>query len=436
VIQNMQTLLKAITVVVFVLSTAVTASVTAQRPGGCGEPTPTALEAVQERTENLEAEVATLLSDEKRTPEIDSLLRSSQEKLLSAVDELACLQEKSVSGTKGWPKTTTFVQLPLLFATDRVQTPLQSAPDLFGSDQRSVGLQFGRLQAVIPEVAGVRTSFVPGTTRTARPAREGRSQLSSILLPAEDRFWSSLQSAIQSSRAGGDPVRILLFVHGFNVTFTEAALAGARLAASMQMPVVPVFYSWPSEGRVLGYWRDEEMITTSSLRFSSFLEKLAAVPNAEVAIVAHSMGSRIVTRSLAELGRRGATVVAIRKVILAAADLARNEFEAQWPSLQMLKNIQWTMYASSSDFALRVSTYIHRFRRVGETKGEIFIQPGTDTIDASSTTSILQAFGHSYVIGSPAIAVDIADWVSRNLSPASRGLRAQSQNGLTFYRFP
>jgi esterase/lipase superfamily enzyme len=93
----------------------------------------------------------------------------------------------------------------------------------------------------------------------------------------------------------------------------------------MQMTAVPVFYSWPSSGSVLGYWHDEDTITPSTLRFSAFLEKLGARSNADVVIVAHSMGSRIVTRSLAELARRGDALPRIRKVVMAAADVSRAE---------------------------------------------------------------------------------------------------------------
>ena len=408
----------------------------AQTTARCGNVTSRAIEEAQTRAQVLERQVSLLQSQEQSEGTESAALRPSQERLLTAMEDLACLQEKSISGTKGWSGTTTFVQVPLFFVTDRNQTRSRGAGDFFGAMQRPVGLEFGQLQAVIPEIGGIRTGLITGARRASRPPGAGRQQLRDLAPVSDEQFWSSLRTAVQASRSNGDSPRILLFVHGFNVSFTEAALAGARLASSMQMPIVPVFYSWPSQGQMLGYWQDEEIMTPSSLRFSSFVETLAAIPDTEVIIVAHSMGSRIVTRSLAELARRGSALGSVSRVILAAADLARLEFTEQWPSLRALKSIRWTMYASSSDFALRLSTFIHRFRRVGETKGDIYIQAGTDTIDASSTTSVFQAFGHSYVIVSPAIATDIADWVSRNLSPASRGLRADAQNGLTFYRFP
>ena len=41
---------------------------------------------------------------------------------------------------------------------------------------------------------------------------------------------------------------ILVFVHGFNVTFEEAALRAAQIACNLQFPGTAAFFSWPSKG--------------------------------------------------------------------------------------------------------------------------------------------------------------------------------------------
>src|SRR5689334_22014605 len=51
--------------------------------------------------------------------------------------------------------------------------------------------------------------------------------------------------------------------------------------------------------------------------------------------------------------------------------------------IQVMQGTRTTIYASSSDLALRASKVVHWFRRVGETVGGVFVYPGVDTIDAS-----------------------------------------------------
>jgi len=233
-----------------------------------------------------------------------------------------------------------------------------------------------------------------------------------------------------------EPIRVLLFVHGFNVQYYEAALSAARLATSMQTPLIPIFYSWPSRGDVLGYWHDEDEVSAAVVRFTPFLQKLLSMPNVSVVVVCHSMGARIVVRALGELARRSVELPALTHVAFAAADVNVEEFRAEWPSLENLRSVQWTSYESSSDFALHLSTYIHSFRRVGESERGLFIEDGMNSVDASSTTSILRSFGHSYIINSPALSADLGDWVVQNLPPDVRGLKRMTQGSEIFWSFP
>ena len=98
------------------------------------------------------------------------------------------------------------------------------------------------------------------------------------------------------------------------MTFDEAAIAAAKLASSMQVPLVPVVFSWPSQGHAAGYWHDEDTIPGSTLQFMAFFTNLLSGPEDEIVVVCHSMGSRIVTRTLGELSRRGVSTEKLRKI--------------------------------------------------------------------------------------------------------------------------
>jgi esterase/lipase superfamily enzyme len=225
-------------------------------------------------------------------------------------------------------------------------------------------------------------------------------------------------------------------VHGYNVTFSEAAVSAAHLAAAMQLRITPIVYSWPSLGKASGYWHDEDTARASTLRFTPFLEHLLSGPEDDIIIVCHSMGSRIVTASLGELSRRGVKADRLRKVALAAADISTEEFGEQWPSLRQFRSTQWTLYESSKDLALVLSQVAHRYRRVGDSRDGVYIQTGSDTIDASNISSTFLAWGHSYIVNNSAVASDLSEWVAQDLLPASRGLIRATQAQDVYWTFP
>src|ERR1700730_4102377 len=359
-------------------------------------------------------------------------IRDTQEQLLVATEQLECAQSNAIAVEKGILSTATFVEVPLLFVTDR-QRAASPETDLYGSTPSNV-LEFGRVKTVIDEIGGIRTSLIAGAKRVATPKSMGKSQVNGLQQITEKELVNLLGSA--GAKRDHNPVRVLLFVHGFNVQFYEAAISTARLATSMQLPLVPVFYSWPSQGAVKGYWRDEDTVSTSVVRFTPFLSRLLSGPADEVVIVCHSMGARVVTRALGELARNNTNLTALKKVVYAAAALDAEEFTSQLPSLRRIPNVGITLYAASDDLALRLSKFIHQFRRLGESDGGVYLAAGVDTIDASSTTSMFHAVGHSYIVGSPALAADISDWVSQDLPPTVRGLQRVPQGTTAYYRFP
>jgi esterase/lipase superfamily enzyme len=387
--------------------------------------------ALESRVKALQDELTAAKATESGAAESASV-RKAQEQLLLAIEELECQQESSISAQKGILSTSTFVQVPLLYVTDR-QRAVPPKADGFYTSATTGGLEFGRVNAIINEIGSIRTGLINGTKRVSAPTAMGKAQVQA-LQPLSEKALTDMMIA---PRPGPhEPVRVLLFVHGFNVQFYEAALSVARLATSMQVSLVPVFYSWPSRGDVIGYWHDEDEAPAAAVRFTPFLERLLSGPADEVIIVCHSMGARIVTRALGELARKNAKLSSLKKVVYAAADINVEEFNAQWLSLQKIQGTEWTLYESSGDFALRLSTYIHGFRRVGESDGGVYVQDGIDTIDASSTTSIFRTFGHSYIVSSPALAADLGDWVAQGLPPGVRGLERLLQGKAVYWRFP
>lgn len=47
--------------------------------------------------------------------------------------------------------------------------------------------------------------------------------------------------------------RLLIFVHGYNVSFADAVYRLAQITEDLPVVAAPVLFSWPSSGKLLGY---------------------------------------------------------------------------------------------------------------------------------------------------------------------------------------
>jgi esterase/lipase superfamily enzyme len=216
---------------------------------------------------------------------------------------------------------------------------------------------------------------------------------------------------------------ILVYVHGYNMSFAETAMRTAQLAHDLDFPGLPFFFSWPSLAQVTGYLRDAESAQLSEEAFDQVLDDLARLPTGEVYVIAHSMGSRLVSQALRSRVDKGKSTARLRELLLAAPDINADLFrKAIAPRLKAMQGTQTTVYASSSDLALMASKAVHGYRRVGETAGGVFVYPGFDTVDASAASLAVRAFGHSYLTDSAAVLEDIKALLRSKLSAKARGL--------------
>jgi esterase/lipase superfamily enzyme len=55
----------------------------------------------------------------------------------------------------------------------------------------------------------------------------------------------------------------LIFVHGYNVSFQEAALRAAQIGFDLSVKGAMAFFSWPSQGATAHYSADEATIEAS-----------------------------------------------------------------------------------------------------------------------------------------------------------------------------
>src|SRR5450830_1960980 len=206
-----------------------------------------------------------------------------------------------------------------------------------------------------------------------------------VLLSAEvqdhDNFFAALKIQIRAS-AGKSA---FVFVHGYNVSFEDAARRTGQMAYDLGFDGAPVFYSWPSRGDLAGYTVDENNIEWSTPHITAFLaDFLASTQAAQVYLVGHSMGSRGLARAVADLlATQPQLAQEITELILSAPDIDAAIFKHDIaPQLAGARN-PVTLYASSQDLALAASKAVHGYPRAGDSGAGMLIVAGVETIDAT-----------------------------------------------------
>lgn len=231
----------------------------------------------------------------------------------------------------------------------------------------------------------------------------------------EGEFFDALASNVAASEAR----QAFVFVHGYNVGFDDAVKRTAQIAFDLKFDGAAVCYSWPSQGDLAQYTRDEANVAWTVTQLETFLRDLAERSGARrVHLVAHSMGNRALTQALERLALKGERT-RFGQVVLAAPDVDAGEFRARYaPALSQVAR-RVTLYASSNDRALLASTRVHGYTRAGLSGANLVVVPGLDTVDVSPIDTSL--IGHSYYGDNPLMIRDLTAVLERDLPAEGRG---------------
>ncbi|MFC4294982.1 alpha/beta hydrolase [Novosphingobium tardum] len=237
----------------------------------------------------------------------------------------------------------------------------------------------------------------------------------------ERQFWSLLADTTTSL----DEIdqHGLVFLHGYNTKFEDAARRTAQLKVDLAHGGPAAFFSWPSLGYPAGYTGDEAAIEGSETAIRNFLVDFAERSGASlVHIIAHSMGNRGLLRAMDAIASAAALSTPVRfgQIFLAAPDVDSQLFQNLAGAYRALST-RATLYVTKNDKAIGLSRRLHRFARVGLTP-PVVVMPGIDTIDASRVN--LDRIGHSYVSEMRPVLADIHRLIKGDTAPEHRfGLR-------------
>ncbi len=211
------------------------------------------------------------------------------------------------------------------------------------------------------------------------------------------------------------PKATLVFVHGYNVSFKDAARRTAQIAYDLDFDGVPLLYSWPSHATISGYTADEANIRWTVPHLEEFLRLVAKDTQTDsVHVIAHSMGNRAVTEVLRRFATEQTTTdrPKFSQIVLVAPDVDAAVFRDEIAPAFAGVGERVTLYASAHDKALNVSKGLHKYLRAGDLSEEVVIAKGVDTIDASNVdTSLLRAIrlGHSYFADKASAIADLKE---------------------------
>lgn len=312
------------------------------------------------------------------------------------------------------PTGGSFSSVPIFFATNRKVLSEEAL------EHRYIGeftkdLSYGRVEVTIPVHHRV--------GQIERPRWLGRESKEHHVVFGKSE---NLKSAEFATQLGEEIQRVerkelLIFLHGYKVTFEEAARRAAQVAKDIQFGGIVILFSWPSAGAVICYSADEDCAAKSAQPLTNFLRDLEGGPWTKVHLVAHSMGNRVMISGLAS---RAGLTLPLHNVVLVAADVDIDLFEQQFPHVSELVRQERgdliTSYATNSDRALLISRWFHRSNRLGHFRDVPYATDGLETIDATAVDSSL--VGHSYFSDERSVLTDLGLLVRESLPASRRGL--------------
>lgn len=266
------------------------------------------------------------------------------------------------------------------------------------------------------------------------------------------RAEAAMRAALAEALAGTDRPEIVLFVHGYNTPFDEAAAAAVDIWHAAGRPGVPMLYTWPSgAGGPLNYLHDRESVDFSVFHFKEMLRLLAGMPEVRrIHLVAHSLGTSLATTGLRELliaergaGRDPRRTLKIETLILAAPDISYDVVSQRLMAERFALGFgQITAYLNRADGALALAQRLMRGDRFGRlrpgrlTEEERAVLARAGNVHFVAVEGLGSGLGHSYHRTDPRVLSDIAVTIRSGAGPGApaRGLVREEGNFWTIPR--
>ncbi len=309
---------------------------------------------------------------------------------------------------------------PDLVGVDNPETPAQSVPDvsrhqifIMSTRQASevVGAFYSGARAPDLGLASVNVTIPPNHVvgELERPERlppDPRTEFAvvePVVFKSDASFISQINREL-SARPPGER-ELLLFVHGYNTTTSDAILRLAQFVEDTDFKGVPVLFTWASAAKTPRYVYDLNSALVARFKLKEMAAILDATKAEGVNIFAHSMGTFLTMEGLVDaqlagtLGSRGR----IDNIMLASPDIDIDLFRTQIGMLPPAIVEKIFVLISQDDSALRISRRIAGgVPRVGASDARELEKLGVTVIDLSEIEDSSSG-SHSKFAGSPEV---------------------------------
>lgn len=282
----------------------------------------------------------------------------------------------------------------------------------FYSSERAPELGLASVDATIPpnHVTGVleRPEKLPPDPRTEF----------TIINPTVYEQETSFVSEINRELAKRSPEnqKVLIFVHGFNNTASEAVLRLSQFVEDTDYQGVPILYTWASAAKSSAYVYDINSALIARSQLGNMANILSRSRADSVDIFAHSMGTFLTmeglvrSHAIGKLDKR----VKIKSIVLASPDIDIDLFQTQINELPPSVVDKMYLLISKDDSALRISRRIAGgVARVGAAEAESLERFGVTVIDLGKVDDSSSG-SHSKFAGSPEVVQLIGAGLNSN----------------------
>ena len=321
-----------------------------------------------------------------------------------------------------------YVTISTFYATDR-NIILKGGRPSYGTERSDV--HYGQCAVSMPkthEIGNLESPIIQGIKRLEDPSKH--ICILDISSSKKEKFFSGLREQFIRKNQNN----AYIFIHGYNVSFSEAAKSTAQVYFDFGLKGIPIFYSWPSQESFLKYSIDRENSDWATIHFKQFLDDFLTQTNADnIYLIAHSMGNRLLVNSLATLLKEKKNQKQrFKEIILIAPDIDADIFSNTAPFLTV-ENRPITLYISASDKALMSSAIFNGHQRAGDASNKPLIINGIETVDATNVSTDI--FGHSYFDKSRSVIEDIFYLINNNIRADRRHLSKINTKYGAYWKF-
>ena len=344
-------------------------------------------------------------------------------------------------------------RMKLFYATDREPRPNKDGSFGYGSG-RSASLAFGtalieidgnpswedftassldrdRTKEIKMNMGDINEAMRLPPTPHPASFTNGTIQIDPDRLAAAHETEARMNAEISNFLADTPRKEVVMYIHGYNNGFEDAALDLAEIWHFLGRKHLPILYTWPAghEGisGIRGYNYDRESGEFTIYHLKQFLKSLGRMDEIEkIHIIAHSRGTDVLITALREVfleiraeGKNPEEELRIANVVLAAPDLDYEVVLQRVVAEHVEAGVgDATLYTSPADKAIKISEWLYgRVARIGHLESSVVKSELTDkqmtSIEENSSIQFIEfigkgdAVGHGYFSSSRAVSSDL-----------------------------